>query len=186
MSVTLLGALPAALLVRTCIAVFIFVLAVAFFDPRVISEPREHCVNLRALWVRFDQALHVREAPTQAARSCFLPHLRHCGVDFLSHPQLLPEVACLPHDELILRAVQGHRHACFHVTIRCPQVQLHVAHDINHDVHALLWSAPGHAHAFAHLAHELDGLRSRVQALHVLIEVCVWRLQQAPRPRRAR
>ena len=80
------------------------------------------------------------------------------------------------HDILILSAIQIYCHTCPEVAFRRIEVQLHVAQRIHHDVDALLLPQLRHDDTIPHLAKELACLSIGVRALHVLIEVRVWRL----------
>ena len=106
----------------------------------------------------------------------FLPNIRDCRVYFGTHPELCPKRTCFSHDLLILKAIQIHCHACPQVACSSIEVQLHVAQHIHHDVDALLLPQLQHDDTIPHLAKEIACLPIGVLALHVLIEISVWRL----------
>ena len=75
-----------------------------------------------------------------------------------------------------MKAIQIHCHACPQVAFSSIEVQLHVAHHLHHVVDATLLPKLRHDDTIPHLAKEIAGLSIGVRALHVLIEVSVWRL----------
>ena len=126
--------------------------------------------------VWLDDALDILHVPHESLGAVLLPNLRDCGVYFGTHPELCPKLTCFSHDLLILKAIQIHCQACLQVAFSSMEVQRHVAQHIHHDVEALLLPQLRHDDTLPHLAKELACLPIGVLALHVLVEISVWRL----------
>ena len=126
--------------------------------------------------VWLDDALDILHVPHESLGAVLLPNLRDCGVYFGTHPALCPKHTCFSHYLLILKAIQIHCHACPQVAFSSIEVQIHVAHHIHHDVDALLLPQLRHDDTTPHLVKELACLPIGVLALHVLVEISVWRL----------
>ena len=75
-----------------------------------------------------------------------------------------------------MKAIKIHCHASPQVAFSSIEVQLHTAQHIHHEVDTLLLPQLRHDDTIPHLAKELACLSIGVRALHVLIEVSVWRL----------